>query len=132
MSRKITDYVLYRWRYILGYGVIGLTVVGLLLVAFLYAPGALSQAEMNSVVNSGNLSLASLESFQPASVINLPYHLLQHVSLSLFGVNNLSIKLPSLILGGLSAVGMILLLQMWFRRLSIRVEIPGIRVCRRR
>jgi hypothetical protein len=116
MSRKITDYVLYRWRYILGYGVIGLTVVGLLLVAFLYAPGALSQAEMNSVVNSGNLSLTSLESFQPTSVINLPYHLLQHASLSVFGVNNLSIKLPSLILGGLSAVGMILLLQMWFRR----------------
>jgi hypothetical protein len=116
MSRKITDYVLYRWRYIIGYGVIALTVVSLLLVAFFYAPGGLSQAEMNSVVTSGGLSLSSLESFQPASIINLPYHLLQHASLTLFGVNNLSIKLPSLLLGGLSALGMILLLQMWFRR----------------
>ena len=116
MSRKITDYFLYRWRYIIGYSVIGLTIVSLLLVAFLYAPGGLNQIEMNSVVSSGNLSLTSLESFQPASIVNLPYHLLQHISLSLFGVNNLSIKLPSLILGGLSAVGMILLLQMWFRR----------------
>ncbi|HEX7483894.1 MAG TPA: hypothetical protein VF281_01950 [Candidatus Saccharimonadales bacterium] len=116
MSRKITDYFLYRWRYIIGYGVIGLTIVGLLLVAFLYAPGGLSENEMKTVVASGNLSLTSLESFKPTSIINLPYNLLQHASMALFGVNNLSIKLPSLILGGLSAVGMILLLQMWFRR----------------
>lgn len=116
MSRKITDYVLYRWRYIIGYGVIALTVIGLLLVAFLYAPGGLSQNEMDSVVRSGALSLTSLDSFQPASVINLPYNLLQHISMTLFGVNNFSIKLPSLILAGLSVVGMILLLQMWFRR----------------
>ena len=107
MSRKITDYFLYRWRYIIGYGVIALTVVGLLYVAFFYAPGGLSQGEMNSVVTSGNLSFKSLESFQPASIINLPYNLLQHTSLTLFGVNNLSIKLPSLLLGGLSAIGMI-------------------------
>lgn len=114
MGKQMTDYLLYRWRYVLGYGLIGLTVIGLLIVAGLFIPGGLSQAEMHSVVSS-NASALSLDSFQPESVINLPYHLLQHASLSLFGVSNISIKLPSLLLGLFSVVGMFLLLRMWFR-----------------
>jgi hypothetical protein len=116
MGKKITDYLLYRWRYILGYGVIGATIIGLLLFAGLHTPGGISQYEMDSVVVSNNLSFTSLETFTPSSIINLPYNLLQRISIGLFGVSNLSIKLPSLILGTLSIVGMILLLLMWFRR----------------
>lgn len=116
MGKKITDYLLYRWRYILGYSIIGISIVGLLLLAGLYAPGALSQAEISSVVASHQLSFTSLDAFDPRSVINLPYHILQRLSTELLGVTNFSIKLPSLILGALSALGMILLLQMWFRR----------------
>jgi hypothetical protein len=116
MGKKITDYLLYRWRYILGYGSIGLTIVGLLFLAGLFVPGGISQNEMDTVVTSNNLSFTSLQIFDPASVINLPYHLLQRISTALFGVTNISIKLPSLLLGALSAFGMILLLQMWFRR----------------
>jgi hypothetical protein len=114
MGKQMTDYLLYRWRYALGYSLIGLTVVGLLIIAGLFIPGGLSQAEMQSVVAS-NASSLSFSSFQPDSVINLPYHLLQHASVGIFGVSDISIKLPSLILGFLSVVGMFILLRMWFK-----------------
>lgn len=116
MGKKITDYLLYRWRYILGYIIIGMTIVSLLLLAGLYVPGGLTTPEMNSTVQSHSLSLKSISAFNPESVINLPYNLMQRISTEALGVTNFSIKLPSLILGLLSAFGMILLLQMWFRR----------------
>jgi hypothetical protein len=116
MGKKITDYLLYRRRYIFGYLIIGTTIACLLLLAGLYVPGGITQAEMNTIVQSHSLTLTSLDSFDPKSVINLPYHLLQRASTELLGLTNFSIKLPSLILGALSAFGMVLLLQMWFRR----------------
>jgi hypothetical protein len=116
MGKKITDLVLYRWRYVLGYSIIGLTIAILLLLAGLYVPGGLTSSEINSTVTSNGLSLTSFEAFTPKSVINLPYNLLQRISTEALGVTNLSIKLPSLLLGAVSAFGMILLLQMWFRR----------------
>jgi hypothetical protein len=114
MGKQITDYLLYRWRYILGYGAIGLTVIAMLIIAGLLIPGGLSQSEMQSVVMSNAVTL-SPSTFQPDSVVNLPYHLMQHASLMLFGVSVLSVKLPSLILGLLSAIGMFILLRTWFR-----------------
>jgi hypothetical protein len=113
MGKKVTDYLLYRWRYILGYSIIALIIVGLIIIAGLYIPGGISHDEMQSVVASSSFSL---HSFDPALVVNLPYHLLQQLSMKAFGVTMLSIKLPSLILAALSALGMILLLQMWFKR----------------
>ena len=111
MPRHITEYVLYRWRYQLGYALVGLLVAGLLIVAAVYVPGGLSAAEMTATVESSQLSTST---FDPGSVINLPYKLLQHLSFILFGVTTLSIKLPSLLLGLLSLVGIILLLRHWF------------------
>lgn len=115
MVTRITDYFLYRWRYLLGYGVITVLVIALLGVAWLLIPGGITQAEMASAVTSSNLTF-SLKDFTPEAVINLPYHLLQHLSFSLFGVSNLTIKLPSVILGLLSALGILLLLRMWFKQ----------------
>jgi len=114
MVKQITDYLLYRWRHRLGYVVIGLAVLGLLVVAGFLTPGGLSQQEIESVVASDSLSF-SLQALTPDTVINLPYHLLQRLSLGVFGVSHFSIKLPSLILGLLSALGMMILLRMWFR-----------------
>ncbi len=114
MVKQITDYLLYRWRHRLGYVAIGLVVVGLLVVAGTLTPGGLSQQEVESVVASDTLSF-SLQALTPDTVINLPYHLLQRLSLGIFGVTTLSIKLPSLVLGLLSALGMMILLRMWFR-----------------
>ena len=115
MVTQLTDYLLYRWRYILGYGVIVLSILGVLTVALLYIPGGLSQAEMDTVVKSSSLTL-SLTDFDPASIINLPYHLLQRASIAIVGVTALSIKLPSFILGILSGLGVLLLLRKWFKQ----------------
>ncbi len=114
MAKPLTDYVLYRWRYILGYGAIIVTILGLLIIAGFLIPGGLSQDEMQTVATSNATSI-SPAAFQPAEVINMPYHILQHASITLLGVSVFSIKLPSLLLGLFSAVGMFLLLRTWFR-----------------
>ena len=115
MARQITDYFLYRWRYILGYTSIGLVFAALLFMAGFFIPGGVTKAEMDAVVTSSQLVL-SFSAFEPSSVINLPYHLFQRLSIDLFGVSDISIKLPSLILGALSTIGMLILLRMWFQR----------------
>lgn len=115
MGKYVTDYLLYRWRYVIGYSFIALVIVGLLIVAGLFIPGGLSNNEMQAVVASQSISI-SLDTFNPQTIINLPYHLLQRGSVELLGLNDLSVKLPSLILGLFSALGMLLLLRMWFRR----------------
>ena len=112
MRKQVTDYLLYRWRYQLGYGVIGLALIGLLTVSALYIPGGLSATEMESAVKSSAIDLGH---FDPASVIQLPYHLLQKASIAAFGLTNLSVKLPSLLLGIASAIGILLLLKSWYR-----------------
>lgn len=111
-TKDFSKYVLYRWRYAIGYTLIGLLLAGLLLFAGLYLPGGLSTSEMNSVIRSANLSLTD-----PASlaIVNLPYYALQAGIFALFGVSLLTIKLPSLILAFLTAIGLILLLRRWFK-----------------
>ena len=111
MLRLITDYTLYRHRYTIGYVLVGLLVTILLVAAALYVPGGLSEAEMASAADSSRLSIRS---FDPELVIDLPYSLLQSASFMLLGVTTLSIKLPSLVLGLLSLIGIILLLKNWF------------------
>lgn len=113
MGRNITDYLLYRWRYIVGYSLVAIVVVLMLTIAGLFIPGGISAAEMNSVVVSDELSWTA---FDPSVIVNLPYHLLQRLSIDIFGASNIAIKLPSLILGTLSIFGMLVLLRMWFRQ----------------
>lgn len=112
MGIKVTSFYTYRWRYWIGYGFIGILLVGLLLFAGLYVPGGISTQEMQSVVKSSTISLTD---FHSLAVTNLPYHILQRASLTIFGVSDFTIKLPSLILALFSAIGLIVLLRRWFR-----------------
>ena len=112
MGIDITSFYIYRLRYYLGYGLIGLLLVGLLIFAGLYTPGGISTQEMAMVVKTSGIDLTSISSL---AITNLPFHLLQLASINLFGVTDFSIKLPSLLLGLLSAIGLILLLQRWFK-----------------
>lgn len=112
MGKYVTDYLLYKYRYIIGYTAIGLAVVALLVVSGLYVPGGLTDRETSSVVQSASLSV---DTFDPASVVNLPYKILQRLSIEAFGVSNLSIKLPSLLLAAASIIGILLLLRRWFQ-----------------
>lgn len=125
MGIDITSFYIYRFRYWIGYGLIALLLVGLLLFAGLYTPGGISAQEMESVVKSSSVNLTDLGSL---AVTNLPYHLLQIASITLFGVSDFSIKLPSLILAFISAIGLILLLQRWFKP-SITVLASVIAIC---
>jgi len=111
-TRDFSNYFLYRWRYVIGYTLIGLLLAGALVFAGLYLPGGLSQSEMNSVVRSASLSLNDSSTL---AVTNLPYYAFQAAIFAVFGVTMLTIKLPSLILALLTAVGFILLLRRWFK-----------------
>ena len=112
MSRKkVTDYFLYRKRFWIGYSLVLIVLVGLLALAGLYVPGGITNQEMNSVIASVGINITD---YSNLSLINLPYGLLQQASISIFGISELSIKLPSLLLALLSSIGMIFLLRRWF------------------
>lgn len=104
---------LYKWRYTIGYIIVGIALVAALIFAGLHVPGGLSNSEVDSVVKSSSLSLSNLDSF---GIVNLPYYLLQALTFDIFGISMLTIKLPSFILAILSAIGLILLLRRWFSR----------------
>jgi len=110
-TRDFSTYFLYRWRYVIGYSAIALLLAGVLLFAGLYLPGGLSSAEHTSVIQSAALTFHDP---QTLAIANLPYYAFQSLILSLFGISVLTVKLPSLILALLSAIGLILLLRRWF------------------
>lgn len=107
-----SKFTLYRWRYKIGYSIIGLMLVGLIGFAGRYIPGGLSVGEQASVVTSYSIDYTNLSSLV---TLDLPYHLLQDGILHLFGADTFTIKLASLLIATLSAVGLIALLQRWFR-----------------
>ncbi len=109
---RISELFLYRQRYIIGYGLVAIGLIAVLVFVGIYSPGGISNQEMQSVIQSDSLSLQDIGSF---AISNLPYHALQQLSISLFGVSNISIKLPSIILAFVAAIGIILLLRRWFK-----------------
>ncbi len=113
MKEKVTSYFLYRWRYTLGYSIGGLLIIGILVFNLLFVPGGLRTAEQTAAVASGALSFAH---FDPHTVINLPYHVLQRAAFALLDVSALTVKLPSIVFGLLAVLGCYLLIATWFRR----------------
>lgn len=111
MKSTISDFWLYKWRYWVGYGFISLLLIGALYLAVTSVPGGITEQEMASAVISDALKLTDISTL---GIINLPYHILQYLSISTLGVSILSIKLPSVILALVSAVAMIILLRSWF------------------
>lgn len=111
--KAVTEYMLYARRYLIGYLLITALFVGILSIAAFYVPGALRQGEVQSALTSGALSM---ESINPESVVNVPYYLLQRLSFITLGVTPFSIKLPSILLGALTAAGIFVLTRTWFRR----------------
>lgn len=113
MKSKVTDYLLYRWRFRIGFFVIAFIVVGVVIFTALNMPGALREAELQTAIMSSKLSATSLD---VNSIVNFPYYILQRLSLILLGVTTLSIKLPSIVLGTLTVLGIYLLARNWFTR----------------
>ncbi len=102
--------VLYRYRYKVGYVVFVVALIGCLLLAGWGAPNGLTQQEQASAITSTQLDI---HNFQNLNVVDLPYRLLQKASISLLGLSQLAIKLPSLVLALISGIGLLFLLRSW-------------------
>ncbi len=111
--KAVTEYTLYAKRYLIGYAALIAGIAGLFAMVALFVPGALRQGEVDAALVSGALSMQSID---PASVVNLPYFILQRLGFLAFGVTPLTIKLPSIILGILTIIGVFVLVRTWFRR----------------
>lgn len=109
---NIASFPIYRWRYAISYTFLGLILVLLLLLASIHMPGGLTQNETSSALMSSKLTP---ETLTPENVIDLPYNVLQKASLVALGVSQISIKLPSLLLGLITALALVALLHRWFR-----------------
>src|SRR5689334_3523441 len=98
--RPITEWTLYRMRFPIAYALIAI-VTGLLLAAYIdIAPPGLGPTEQQSIVGSD----AIVFNEPPTNVVDLPYHVLQKLSVEWLGVTPLGVRLPSLVFAGLTAL----------------------------
>lgn len=82
---------LYNNRHILSFFVVAFLLYFFIVFSYARFPIGLSQAEMDSAVLSAGISF-------PDSIINLPYHFFQWLSVSLLGLNTFALRLPSVLL----------------------------------
>lgn len=108
----ISRLFLYRYRFYIGYIVLGLAFVALVLGIPLVSPAGLSEAEMSSAVASYNLHFSSVTS---GDLVDLPYHILQKLCILAFGMTTYAIKLPSILVGLVLGLLLVLLLNRWFK-----------------
>ena len=113
MSKLVVSKLfLYRYRFIIGYTVLGLAFLALIFLLPLISPAGLSDLERQSVVSSYNLHFSSITS---GDLVDLPYHILQKLSILAFGLTPYAIKLPSILVGLILGFLLILLLNRWFK-----------------
>ena len=108
----ISRLFLYRYRFLIGYVLLGIFFTLLLFVLPLIAQKDLSTQEIESATNSYYLGKAGI---MEGDLVNLPYRILQKVSIMFFGLSSYSVKLPSILVGLLLGVILILLLNRWFK-----------------
>jgi 4-amino-4-deoxy-L-arabinose transferase-like glycosyltransferase len=121
---KISEFLVYKWRYQIGYSLVLICLVAALLFVALFLPGGLSPQEIQASIHSSSISLSHLDSL---NIVNLPYYLLQKTIFFAFGVTILTIKLPSLILALFSVIGLVFLLRQWFRpRIAVLASLIAI------
>ena len=108
----ISKLFLYRHRYGIGYTLLFLSFLALIFLIPLVSPGGLSETEMSSAVASNNLSV---ETAMRGDIVDLPYHILQKVSIDFLGLNTYAIKLPSIIISVFLGLLFVLLLNRWFK-----------------
>ena len=108
----ISKLFLYRYRFVIGYTVLGVAFVALLFTLPLFAQNGLSDAEMSSATNSYYLGKNGILN---GDLVDLPYRILQKLSITIFGLSTYSVKLPSIIVGLMLGFLLILLLNRWFK-----------------
>ncbi len=116
VRQRLTKFAFYRYRYVFAYTAFGVSLAALLLLAGFYLPGGLTQTEIHSMLVSDSLSISHLLNLPPDQLMYLPYRIIQAASIALFGVSVISIKLPSILLGFGSAIGLVYLLNLWYKK----------------
>ncbi len=107
--KQLGNLLVYRWRYAFGYGALAVLFIISVTMAGLYAPGGLTQVEINTIERTNQLADGSFD------IVNLPLHLLQLASFSLLGVSIFSIKLPAIIMSIVAGGAIFFLLRRWFK-----------------
>lgn len=107
--RPVSEWIFYKYRYTIAYSLLAL-VVGIYIVLYsnLIPPG-LGPSERQSIISSAQITLTEV----PTAVVDLPYHLLQKFSVELLGVTPFGVRLPSMLVGGATAVFVLLILRKW-------------------
>lgn len=108
----ISKLFLYRHRFVIGYILLGLAFIGLLFSMPVLAQHGLADAEMDSATSSYYLGKQGILN---GDIVDLPYRLLQKLSIMIFGLTTYTVKLPSVIIGLLLGFLLILLLNRWFK-----------------
>lgn len=108
----ISKLFLYRYRFIIGNVLLGVAFIALMFLLPAIAQKGLSTAEMDSVVDSYYLGSDAILN---GDLVDLPYRLLQKLSIMIFGLTAYTIKLPSIIVGLIFGLLLILLLNRWFK-----------------
>ena len=108
----ISRLFLYKYRFIIGYILLGLALIGTIFFLPIITPDGISEVEMESVVVSNG---TNFDSIMNGEIVDLPYHALQHLSIHFLGLNSYAIKLPSIVIGAVLAFLFILLLNRWFK-----------------
>ncbi len=108
----ISKLFLYRYRFIIGYIVLSLAFIIFLVALPLIAQKGLSQGEIESATSSYYLGRDGILN---GDLIDLPYRALQKFSITLFGLSAYAIKLPSILIGLVLGLLLILLLNRWFK-----------------
>ena len=108
----ISKLFLYRYRFIIGYALLGAAFIALLFFLPAIAQKGLSEAEIESATNAYYLGNDTILN---GDLVDLPYRLVQKLTISLFGLSAYAIKLPSIIIGLFFGLLLILLLNRWFK-----------------
>jgi hypothetical protein len=109
--RPVTEWTLYRLRFVAAYFVLAVIAATLLVLNITTVPPGIGPSEQQSVVTSAEVSFTQL----PKDIIDVPYHALQKLSVDFFGLSPLGVRLPSLVFGALTALCAVLLLRRWFK-----------------
>ncbi len=107
----VSDALLYKLRYIVGYGIVVVLLLVVVSVDVDTLPRGVNQGEMESVVSSMQLGLRPELDW----VINAPYHAVQKLSVMTLGLSRTAIVLPSLLFGIVTLVVFALTMKQWFR-----------------
>src|SRR6266496_689435 len=112
--RPVNELTLYKYRHLIGYGCLVLLSVGLLLLFITRIPVGLSQAEQASALGSSQI-VFDQHFLDKTNTVDLPYHLVQWLSLHVFGLSPFGVRLPSLLAAACSILFMLLILRRWLQ-----------------